>query len=95
MAHAKKVQHPEERVPVNPHEDGHEAAMDKALPTKSSQWSYECEWRLIRHNGGPGVDRFRPDDLTGIILKRRRVLRRLQPCGVGFASVPPDRKSVV
>jgi hypothetical protein len=68
MAHAQKVQYARERVPINPYEDSHEVMMGKALLTKSEQWSYECEWRLIRYKGGPGVVQFRPANLTGIII---------------------------
>lgn len=68
MAHAQKVQYSRDRVPINPYEDSQEAMMRKALLSKSEQWSYECEWRLIRYQGGPGVVQFRPANLTGIII---------------------------
>lgn len=68
MAHAQKVQYARKRVPINPYEDSQEVMMGKALLNKSEQWSYECEWRLIRYKGGPGVVQFRPANLTGIII---------------------------
>ncbi|MDB5764565.1 MAG: hypothetical protein JWQ21_3560, partial [Herminiimonas sp.] len=57
-----------QQVPINPHDDSHEVMMNKALLTKSEQWSYESEWRLCRYDGGPGVVQFRPANLTGIII---------------------------
>jgi hypothetical protein len=42
--------------------------VDKAILTKSRHWSYEEEWRLIRYKEGPGVVKFQPQNLTGIIL---------------------------
>ena len=68
MAHAQKIQYADERVPINPYDDNHEAMMEKSLLVKSNHWSYESEWRLLRYVGGPGVVKFRPANLTGIIL---------------------------
>jgi hypothetical protein len=68
MAHAQKVQYSHERVPINPYDDNYEVMMEKALLTKSEHWSYESEWRLCRYEGGPGVVKFRPANLTGIII---------------------------
>ena len=45
--------------------------LEKALLTKSEHWSYESEWRLIRYDKGPGVVKFRPPNLTGVILGAR------------------------
>ena len=68
MEHAQKVQYSHIRVPINPYDDDNEKAMSKALLTKSAQWSYEDEWRLIRYQQGPGVASFNPRNLTGIII---------------------------
>lgn len=68
MAQAQKVTYSSDRSPINPYADDRETMLTKALLTKSAQWSYESEWRLIRHDGGPGVVCFRPQNLTGIIL---------------------------
>jgi hypothetical protein len=68
MAHAQKVHYADKRVPINLYDDSQETAMEKALLTKSKQWSYESEWRLLRYKDGPGVVRFRPGNLTGIVI---------------------------
>jgi hypothetical protein len=36
--------------------------------TKSSQWSYEREWRVLDYENGPGVRRFPPSCLSAVIL---------------------------
>ncbi len=36
--------------------------------TKSDHWAYEAEWRLCRYKEGPGPVKYRPTNLTGIIL---------------------------
>jgi len=68
MAHAQKVMYTHSRIPINPYEDDSNAMMEKALLTKSANWSYESEWRLCRYENGPGVVQFRPQNLTGIII---------------------------
>lgn len=49
MAHAHQVEYSRKRNPINAYTDSKEEAMTKALLTKSEQWSYEDEWRLIRY----------------------------------------------
>lgn len=68
MAHAQKIQYSDVRAPINPYDDGPEVMMEKSLLLKSNHWAYESEWRLLRYLGGPGVVKFRPANLTGIIL---------------------------
>ncbi|MDP3230414.1 MAG: DUF2971 domain-containing protein [Acidovorax sp.] len=68
MAHAQKVQYAQKRVPIMTYYDDKETSMTKALLTKSQQWAYEEEWRLINFKKGPGTVEFRPKNLTGIIL---------------------------
>jgi hypothetical protein len=68
MAHAQKVSYATERQFINPYRDDNVTAMEKALLTKSDHWSYEREWRLIAYKHGPGVQKFRPNNLTGIII---------------------------
>jgi hypothetical protein len=36
--------------------------------TKSSFWSYECEWRILDFENGPGVRTFLPECLSAVIL---------------------------
>lgn len=40
----------------------------KALLTKAIDWKYECEWRIVDHINGPGVQTFPSEALTGVIL---------------------------
>ena len=68
MAHAQKVHYAEERSPINIYDDSQDVKMTKALLTKSAQWSYEAEWRLCEYERGPCVVKFRPENLTGIII---------------------------
>ncbi|MGV0983511.1 MAG: DUF2971 domain-containing protein [Limnohabitans sp.] len=68
MAQAQKVEYARKRSPINVYVDSEDAAMKKALLTKSEQWAYEEEWRLIRYEHGPGSVQFRPRNLTGIII---------------------------
>lgn len=42
--------------------------IEKALFTKSQDWSYEKEWRIIDHEHGAGVRSFNAEHLTGVIL---------------------------
>jgi hypothetical protein len=65
--HALKVNYSHDR-PLILRGDSNELKLDKALLTKSSHWSYEKEWRLIQYTAGPGVVKFRPENLTGIVV---------------------------
>ncbi len=38
------------------------------LLTKSKDWEYEKEWRIINHDNGPGIYKFPTELLTGVIL---------------------------
>jgi hypothetical protein len=68
MAHAQQISYSEVRVPINSYEDSQDQMTTKSLLTKSAQWKYEDEWRLIRYAKGPGKVKFRPENLTGIIV---------------------------
>jgi hypothetical protein len=68
MTHAQKVLYSEDRTPINVYDDANDVAMTKALLTKSTHWSYEQEWRLMRYQEGPGVVQFHPSNLTGIVI---------------------------
>ncbi|MCE1238630.1 MAG: DUF2971 domain-containing protein [Azonexaceae bacterium] len=68
MANAQKVSYAPKRVPINPYVDSKLEMVEKALLTKSLQWSYEDEWRLCRYKDGPGLVRYPPETLTGVIL---------------------------
>lgn len=68
MAHAHEVQYSDDRPPLNPYNDDADTMMRKALLTKSRHWSYECEWRLLAYARGPGIETYRPLNLTGIVI---------------------------
>jgi hypothetical protein len=42
--------------------------VDKIFLTKYSDWSYEREWRIVKHEKGPGSHPYPPEMLTGIIF---------------------------
>jgi hypothetical protein len=106
MRHAQKIKYSNERVPINPYSDGHEVMMEKSLLVKSNHWSYESEWRLLRYIGGPGAVKFRPKNLTGIIIGALAsrstidvvtawVRRRSTPISVFHASVSSNKFELV
>jgi len=45
-----------------------EEQMQAILLTKSKDWEYEKEWRIINHDNGPGIYNFPAEFLTGVIL---------------------------
>ncbi len=45
-----------------------EEKMQATLLTKSKDWEYEKEWRIINHDNGPGVYNFPAELLTGVIF---------------------------
>lgn len=82
MAHAQKVKYSSERQPINPYKDSPDEMLQKALLTKSIHWSYEAEWRLIRYIGrGPGAVKFRPPNLTGVIIGAQAKAATVQSIG--------------
>ena len=42
--------------------------MTAMVLTKSNDWHYEKEWRIIEHNSGPGIQKFDAIDLREIIF---------------------------
>ncbi|GGE82152.1 DUF2971 domain-containing protein [Massilia psychrophila] len=68
FANALEVQYQPSRPTINPFKQTRTEMMNAALLSKSEHWKYEEEWRAIQYNGGPGVYRFPPKALTGIIL---------------------------
>jgi hypothetical protein len=102
MAHAQKVAYRHDRAPLNPYEDSQEVMAEKALLTKSEQWKYESEWRLLWPDDGPGVVKFTPANLTGVIIGalappstvekvRSWRSRRPTPISLFRASADPNR----
>jgi hypothetical protein len=68
---AHEVRYHAKRPRVNPFRDTTIQMMDAALLAKAEQWRYEEEWRLIHYQNGPGVRKFPPEALTGILLGAR------------------------
>lgn len=64
-----KVEYSPLRTPIQMY-GTQQNALELSLCTKSSEWAYEDEWRLIRpaYDGGKGIATFRPGCLTGIII---------------------------
>lgn len=69
MAPAMQVRYSSDRPTINRFkEKSSMAMMEKALLTKSSQWDYEYEWRIIHQVAGIGPVPFDHHTLTGIIF---------------------------
>lgn len=68
---AQRVSYQTARPKLNLIMDSHEVQSEKALLTKADFWGYEEEWRIIEHDLGPGVHRFPPELLDGVILGAR------------------------
>lgn len=68
IARAQKVSYSEDYPIVNPIIDDDLDRMKKSLLTKAKQWEYENEWRKIDYELGPGIKRFPPHLLVGVIF---------------------------
>jgi hypothetical protein len=68
MALAQRVMYSATRAPINSYADDRDTMVTKALLCKSEHWAYEAEWRLLRTDKGPGVEQFRPRNLTGVVI---------------------------
>jgi hypothetical protein len=67
---AQPVLYSEKRPMFNPNWTV-EDIVDAALLTKSVDWAYEREWRIIDHRVGKGPKPFPPKLLTGVIFGSR------------------------
>lgn len=65
---AHQVKYPSERPRINPFRQTEDEMMEAALLSKAEHWIYEQEWRLIHYEKGPGVYKFPPEALRGVIL---------------------------
>lgn len=68
FARAQPVEYKSQRPVINLIRDSPQAQVDKAVLTKADFWSYENEWRIVEHDLGPGVHRFPPETLDGIVF---------------------------
>lgn len=68
FVNTQEVKYPPVRPRINPFRQSQEEMMKAALLTKAEHWKYEQEWRLVHYRKGPGVYRYPPEALTGVIL---------------------------
>lgn len=66
---AMEVDYLEDRPTINSlKKDSLNKIMRNTLTTKSIDWKYESEWRIIRQVNGVGAVKINPDTLTGIVF---------------------------
>lgn len=65
---AQQVIYQDDYPVTNPIRDNPSTILDKLTLTKASSWAYEKEWRIIKHEQGPGTYRFERDDLKQVIF---------------------------
>lgn len=68
IGRALEVSYSEKYPIVNPITDDDSARMEKSFLTKAKHWEYEKEWRIIDYEKGPGIQRFPPHLLVGVIF---------------------------
>ena len=68
FAKAQPVQYQVSRPTINPVFHSNDEMLEHALLTKSSQWNYEREWRIVHYRAGAGSYPFPPEALVGVIL---------------------------
>ena len=68
FAAAQPVAYAQRRPIINPVFDSNDEMLSHALLTKSAQWSYEPEWRIVHYRHGAGSYEFPPEALLGVIL---------------------------
>lgn len=68
IARRQEIFYSDEYPIVNPIKDNDLVRFTKALLTKAKHWEYEKEWRILDYKNGPGVKRFPPHLLVGVIF---------------------------
>ncbi len=68
FAHAQPVRYQKDRPKVNPVVQSNDEMLDNAIFTKSSDWSYEKEWRILHYQQGVGERQSPVASLKAIIL---------------------------
>jgi hypothetical protein len=68
IARAQPISYSDDYPIVNPIKDDGLLRLEKTLLTKARHWEYEKEWRIIDHDDGPGIKRFPPHLLVGVIF---------------------------
>lgn len=65
---AQEVTYWSDRPKVNPFRQSHGEMLEASLLSKSEQWCYEREWRIVDYKEGSGIRIFPAEALTGVIL---------------------------
>lgn len=65
---AQRIDYPKEYPNVNFFTSSQWEKTQAMLLTKSDEWHYEQEWRIIDHNEGSGIKDFPAKALTGVIM---------------------------
>ena len=68
IARAMEIKYSEHYPIVNLITEDYKTRFTKTLLTKSKHWEYEKEWRIIDHENMPGIQRFPPRLLVGVIF---------------------------
>ncbi len=68
IARAQPISYSDDYPIVNPIQDDDVLRLEKSLLTKAKHWEYEKEWRIIDHEEGPGIKKFPPHLLVGVIF---------------------------
>ncbi|CAO4135997.1 DUF2971 domain-containing protein [Methylorubrum extorquens] len=71
FSHARRVVYSKNRPFINMIRDEQGEMLFKSLLTKADFWSYEQEWRIIKHSDGSGPHRYDPARLDGVIFGAR------------------------
>ena len=68
FAHAQPVRYERERPRVNPITQSTEQMLHNAIFTKSGDWAYEKEWRILHYRQGVGERQLPQTSLKAIVL---------------------------
>lgn len=68
FGYAQKVNYSRAYPYVNHYRHTPRQQVDALFLTKSENWAYEKEWRIINYDNGPGLYSFPEDKLLGVIL---------------------------
>ena len=74
---AMRIMYSDELPIVRPF-DTPQDRLQAMLLTKSLEWQYEREWRIIDHRFGPGEQEFNPHDLEAVIFGLRTTAEDIQ-----------------
>lgn len=90
---AWQVQYQEQLPVLNRPSDSHDTLLEKSLLTKSAQWGYEREWRIIRRTLTVDESSYLERKYAG--ASREQLEVALRQSGPGFYSFPKEAISEV